>query len=189
MAGVSLLVAGLAAADGYLRPERAVVWLLAPATMAVIWLVVGLTQAGPAASPRPQTDRGMILLSATVAGVILSVALAGSLVSGAGFASADLKARLWGVAIGLALVVLGNAAPKAFSPLTESCCSPARAQAVKRFAGWVFVLAGLAYAAVWVLLASPLADTLSTDICGGAVILVISRCAWAFLGGRRAAGG
>ena len=30
---------------------------------------------------------------------------------------------------------------------------------------------------------------LSTDICGGAVILVISRCAWAFLGGRRAAGG
>ena len=81
----------------------------------------------------------------TIAFALLSVA--GGLAYGRrmGFVSPDLSVRGTMAAIGLMLAFYGNAIPKVITVATP------RARAIQRFAGWAFVLAGLAYAAIWAL--------------------------------------
>lgn len=185
IAAISLVVGALAAADDYLKPERGAFWLVAVVTMAAIWITVGVAYRASQCSAKAQGDRRVIAQSAMLAGVMLALALGAALLNAAGWADPTIKTRVWGASLGLLLVVVGNAAPKALSPLVERRCSPGQAQASKRFAGWVFVLAGLGYAAAWLSLAPALAETVSATLCAGAVILVIGRCAWAFLAPRR----
>jgi hypothetical protein len=180
MAAISLLVGGLAAADAYLRPGRFVFCMIAVFAMSAVWMTVAIAYRRDAGSDRSRDDRRQIGGAAILAGLMLALALGGALLGAVGIADAALKARIWGVTLGLVLIAVGNSAPKTLSPPIERRCSPARAQAAKRFAGWVFVLAGLGYAAAWLSLAPTLAETVATSLCAGAVALVISRCAWAF---------
>ena len=57
--------------------------------------------------------------------------------------------RVMGVLLGIVLVVTGNFIPKTLEPLSAERCDPSRKQALQRFAGWAFVLAGVGYAIVW----------------------------------------
>ena len=90
----------------------------------------------------------------------------------------DLPGRLYGVAAGLIIALYGNVAPRKLIRSDPGSPRFARVQAAIRFSGWVFVLAGLANAAVWAFV-SPidLAAALSMVPLAGGLILVFARCA------------
>ena len=177
IAPVALIVAALAAADGYIRPERALVWLTGLATMAVIWLVATLVDRSPS-----QTDaqRAYLRLSVRAAGLMLAAALGVALVRAVGVEDGGLSKRAVSIATGIALAALGNALPKVAGPLAARRCSPAQMQSLQRFAGWSFTLAGLGYALVWMVGPVQRAETMSTMLCAVAVALVVGRCAGAW---------
>jgi len=90
----------------------------------------------------------------------------------------DLPGRLYGVAAGLIIAAYGNIAPRKLIRLDPDSPRFARKQAAIRFSGWVFVLGGLANAAVWAFV-SPidLAAALSMVPLAAALILTVARCA------------
>ena len=73
----------------------------------------------------------------------------------------DEYTMLWVVAMnGLMIAYYGNRAPKTIAP-------SALARKVTRFAGWSFVLSGLAYAGFWAFAPMPLAMTVGTVALAG----------------------
>ncbi|MBS0294846.1 MAG: hypothetical protein JSR45_00955 [Proteobacteria bacterium] len=77
------------------------------------------------------------------------------------------------VIIGLLLALYSNLIPKTFT------AKSARALAVKRLAGWVFVLSGLGYAAVWMFAPFESAPDWSMAVVGPATLFVLASCLWA----------
>jgi hypothetical protein len=77
------------------------------------------------------------------------------------------------VIIGLLLAFYSNAIPKTVTARS------ARAQQVKRMAGWTFVLAGVGYALVWAFAPFANAPDLSMVVVGSGMALVIGACLWA----------
>ncbi len=80
-----------------------------------------------------------------------------------------------GVILGLVLVIVGNFMPKNVEPSSEERCEPSAAQALQRFAGWTFVLAGVAYSLVWLVFPLRHASLVSTLTLAAAVLLVAAR--------------
>jgi len=179
IAPIAFIVAALGAVDWVLAPERALTWIIGMGTMAAIWLVVGFV----ARSRATQTDseRRLLTAAAVFGGVMLALSLGVKLAAILGVGGDALIVRWKGVFAGLLLAAMGNAMPKVLGPLAAKRCSPARTLSVQRFAGWTFMIAGLVYAAVWIFATVPQADDLSMLACASAVILVIARCAWAFV--------
>jgi hypothetical protein len=180
IAPTALVVAGLAAADWYLRPERAGFWIVGIATMAGVWLAAALLERAKLPSAQTESERGFVVMTAVTAGRLLAIALGVKLVDAVGLGGTLLE-RAQGVAIGLVLMVIGNMVPKIIGPLAAGRCSPAQLQSDQRFAGWAFTVAGLAYAVVWMFAPLAPAQTASTLFCAAAVVLVAGRLAWRFL--------
>ena len=95
----------------------------------------------------------------TIAFGLLTVAAGLAYARRIGVVSPDTAMRGNMAAIGLMVALYGNDIPKVVR--TSSQC----VRAVQRFAGWAFVLAGLAYAAIWAL--APL--TWAAEAASGAV--------------------
>jgi hypothetical protein len=75
----------------------------------------------------------------------------------------ELAKRCVGVVLGLMLVCAGNLLPK-FRMFDTPGSDPVHALAAERFAGWVFVLAGAAYVAVWALAPTASATLVSSMV-------------------------
>jgi small-conductance mechanosensitive channel len=176
VAAAALLVTGLGAAAWYLRPERSRVWIAGIGTMAAIWLVVLVSERFARSSLRSESQRRFIALAAVIAGLILASSLGLALLKALGIADGAWQQRGQGVVVGLLFAALGNALPKILGPLYSGRCTPAGAQALQRFAGWTFVLAGLAIAGAWIFADVSQARRLATWLCAAALILVAARC-------------
>lgn len=83
------------------------------------------------------------------------------------YLSVDMARRLTGVLLGAVVVVYANTIPKSLVALTRLRCSPAREQAIRRFAGWSLVLGRLGYMA-----ASLIAPIAMIHLIGGAILAV-----------------
>jgi hypothetical protein len=149
-------------------------------TMAAIWIVVLIKERFAAAS-RTETERQLLVASAITAGLLLSTSLAFAIALKIGLADETLRDRVQGLLMGLVLVAMGNFVPKLVPSLAANRCSPARTQAAKRFAGWTFVLAGLAYAGAWIFLTPANARNAAIITCAFGATLVISRFALLFI--------
>ena len=103
----------------------------------------------------------------TLAFALLSIAAGLAYARRIGVVSPDLAVRGTMAAIGLMLAVYGNAIPKVIKVTTP------RARAIQRFAGWAFVLAGLAYAVIWALAPMVHAAELASAAVAAAVASVI----------------
>jgi hypothetical protein len=99
----------------------------------------------------------------------------------------DLPGRLYGIAAGLIIAAYGNIAPRKLVRFDPNAAGPSRKQAIIRFSGWVFVLAGLANALIWAVV-SPidLAAMLSMVPLAAGLVLVLLSCARAKAAGRAA---
>jgi hypothetical protein len=83
----------------------------------------------------------------------------------------DLAKRGVGIIFGLMLIGAGNLLPK-FRLFDVAQLDRVKALAVERFAGWVFVLGGIAYVAVWALAPMPSAMLISSIVGLAAFALV-----------------
>jgi peptidoglycan/LPS O-acetylase OafA/YrhL len=84
----------------------------------------------------------------------------------------NLAARAFGVATGLVLAYYSNVVPKRNACIDPASESAARKQRLLRFTGWAFMLAGLAYAAIWAF--APINDGLWAMIPVAAAMIVVA---------------
>lgn len=162
------LSALLTIANWYVSPERSGAWAISLAFIAFllvpIWLARRLSSRG--------LDAGWLWFGVVLAGLILSVGLAGKLALSFGvIENQDLSRRITSALVGVFLAALGNATPKMLTPMSAAC-DGSRTQAFQRFSGWTWFMAGLTYAMVWLALPLDLAKPLSVMVILAAMFLV-----------------
>jgi hypothetical protein len=157
--------AAMAAANWYFEPARAARWatvLGVTAGMALVaWLVSkGVHKVAEAQGWTASLCNGVdSIRGAIVFGCLMMMAgLGRNFAIGLGLGGAadfeDMSKRLTQVLTGLFFVWMGNAMPKALTPLSGAQCSgdPIKAQAFQRFLGWTWVLTGVGYSISWLVL-------------------------------------
>lgn len=139
------------------------------ACLAIVLVLISHRSTDNAAGLR----RGIIF-----AGLVLAIPLGLKLAATfAPAAHSGTSQRAMMIIIGAFLVATGNALPKALTPLSALRCDPARAQAFQRFAGWTWVLAGLALALAWLLLPLHIADSATFVVLPGAILIIVAQLA------------
>jgi hypothetical protein len=171
----TLLVAG----NWYLRPQSAGSWSV------VVLLLVGMTLALVFVSRGPQEEaaRGdagsSVRRGIVTAGLILVISLGAKLAVALGAVHyGDIALRATMAIMGAFLAVTGNAIPKTLTPLAELQCDPAKVQAARSLAGWIWTLAGLAVAIAWLTLPINLAEATSFLLLPGAILVTAGQTVW-----------
>ena len=164
------LTAILAGANWFVRPERAAVWaaeLVVVGGLAVVFV-----------SATRSRSRDAIRRAIGFAGLMLAIAPGLKLAGAMGAATHDaLAERATMVVLGAFLVVTGNALPKTLTPLSVLRCDAARAQAFHRFAGWAWVLSGLALSVAWLALPVGTAKVVTIIVMPACMLTIIWQAA------------
>lgn len=169
---VIVLSALLVAGNWYLQPGRAGAWIVTGAVLAVMTgaLRVRRRDGAPQRDGDADIRRGVVF-----AGVMLALSLGGTLAGAAGLIGRDeLPRRTLMAMSGVLLAYFGNGMPKTLTPLSSLQCDPRVAQAFRRFAGWVWVLAGLAVAVEWIFVPLDVATSVSIPTLLAAVTVTIA---------------
>jgi hypothetical protein len=151
--GLLALSAALAIGNWRLRPDRAPAWaaaLIAIGCMGLVWFRASRRSAedGPRGK-REDSIRAAIVFAA----LMLLVALGSRLAAAFGASSSpDFALRATMAIAGAFLAFTGNTIPKVLTPLASLGCDPARVQAARRFAGWTWVMTGVAVCVAWLAL-------------------------------------
>ncbi len=109
------------------------------------------------------------------AGLVLVAAIALAVLQNLGLVEGSMIKRVSGFALGVMLLLTGNSIPKRIAPLSEMKCEPSRSQSLHRFAGWTFVLLGIANMLAWSSLSIPVATLVVFASLAG-ILLVLGRC-------------
>ena len=91
----------------------------------------------------------------------------------------DTGARLSFVLSGVFLMMSGNAIPKRLASLAGP--DPSRVQSFRRFAGWTWVLTGVAYSLAWLLLPMHYAGPAAMLAVTSGMLMIASRLVMLFL--------
>jgi hypothetical protein len=121
------------------------------------------------ASPARSTVIGFLFL--------VAIAMAMALARAIGLVDVAVEQRVLGLVIGAMIVVTGNFLPK-MRPLNVDQGNPARTTAAERLAGWVLLLAGLAYIALFVFAPVDQARHFSSVIGIGAIGIIAVDWIW-----------
>ena len=129
-----------------------------------------------ASTPRPKSWTADLRVGIVSAGLMLAIPLAAKLATRIGWVKADdFAQRALMVILAGFIVFTGNSIPKRLESLACLYPDPARWQAFYRFAGWAWVLAGIALGLAWILLRLPAAGTATLIIVPAAMALVALR--------------
>ncbi len=179
MALIVLSIIALGGTNWVFHPQGAWVWFVGMATMPCIWLIALWRFRRRPLHDYGDAERRFFVGSIYTAGGIVASAMLLRLVDQATSFEFNGVERVWGIAIGILLIFVGNIVPKILSPLSSKYCSDAQAQVTQRFAGWSLVLAGLIYAGLWMFAPFERADRLSFFVMITVLVLVILRYLWA----------
>jgi len=163
----------------YLRPEDASAWASAMFFLPMAWGAGKFLKRTGALRPN-RVDEERLRRAVTGAGLVLAASLGLAVVETLDLIDIAVSERAMGVVLGAVLVLVGNALPKTLEPVSTLSCDQTK-QTLHRFAGWTFVLAGLAYAAAWVVLPVESAGVASRLVGAVSVLLVGGRTAWLLL--------
>ncbi len=168
-----VLGAGLCA----LRPERAWLWVVAMLFLPASWLAIRATSRALGKTPvggmmipveDPADARRSISFAIAFASLVVAIALGARLAEALGLIDrslADVVATRWtNVFAGGYFVLRGNALPKVLMPLPDLGPGAEAMQALQRRTGWIFVLAGLAYIVLWLVLPLHLAEPIGVAV-------------------------
>ena len=175
------LVFLLGASLCWLIPERSIAWVLAMLTLPVAWLLQTVLKKLGVDVARASADRRTLARAIAAAGLIMAISMAAVLIQKLGWIEAGTGAlgkRALGLIVGAMVIAYANVVPK--TP------GSARLQATLRFSGWVLVLAGMAYSAIWLLAPITYASTLATWVLFSGLVLVLARVGWCYLQPRSA---
>jgi hypothetical protein len=173
---LAMAVAAVALAEAlaiwlaFLVPDRRGVWLFAGMTMPLLW----------SGAETLKRDKDSIRRSVAVAAMLIALPLAVFAARAQGLIAAEdaaLGVRLLGIATGLIIAAYGNVIPKKLVCIDPMSPDAARKQALQRYCGWLFVLAGLANAAIWTVGPVKQAALLSMVPVAGALVLIAMRIA------------
>ena len=175
------LSTAVAAGNWYLQPERRMAWATSAFLLACMTVAFLLALSGPsrgsdeeeAARNRFQNSlRGGVLFG----GLIVLISLGWKLAAALGAAeNTDLWRRAMMAVIGGFLVSTGNTIPKKIAPLSSLAYDAGRVQTFMRFAGWTWVLAGIALALSWLLLPVSLAEPVTLVLLPGSMLLIAAQ--------------
>lgn len=169
----------LVAANWYLRPQSAGAWFVALLLVMGMTLALVLVSREPKAEAERRAARGTVRSGIATAGVILAISLGAKLAGALGAAQyGDMALRATMAIVGAFLAVTGNAIPKTLTPLATLHCDPAKVQAVQRRAGWIWTLAGLAVAMVWLTLPVNQALAMTFLFLPSAIVVTVGQAAW-----------
>ena len=147
---LTVFVVGLGAALWIQRPELSNRWAASMLFLPGAWLAVLLVDRACAQSARRLKTKHQLIRGIACAGGILSLSLIAALAEESYLIDGDVAKRSVGVMLGALLMLMGNVMPKKLAPLDDSERTRAgKTQATQRFVGWLFVIAGLLYAVVW----------------------------------------
>jgi hypothetical protein len=169
----------LVAENWYLRPQSAGSWMVV--LLALIAMTLALVMvSGKTREEAARRDSGRSVRRGIVtAGLILAISLGAKLAGALGAVHYDDIALRATMAItGVFLAAIGNAIPKTLTPLTAVNCDPAKVQAVRRLAGWIWAVAGLAVAIAWLTLPINLAETTSFLLLPSAILVTVGQAVW-----------
>jgi hypothetical protein len=129
-----------------------------------------------APTPKPGHWTAELRVALLFAGLMLAIPLGAKLAARYGRVdTADFTRRALMVSLAAFIVATGNTIPKRLASLACLNVEPARVQAFYRLAGWVWVLAGLAFGAAWFLLPSGAAGTATLVIMPVGILLIAYR--------------
>lgn len=113
--------------------------------------------------PKPKSSAPEIRVALVFAGLMLATAAVARLAPRFGWIdTASIQQRSLMILLAAYIVLTGNTIPKRLTSLACVGMNPARTQSFFRFAGWTWVLAGLAFGAAW--LALPLSTAGTTTL-------------------------
>jgi hypothetical protein len=168
------LVVALSVTGWVLHPTEAPRWLAALAIAAVSATVLAVARRARPWQTRSQ--REFLSLAVVVAALMLVAALLVALAGARGQDISAVAARVRGLAVGLALVVLGNALPRVLGRLAPMRLAEAgEAQASRRWTGSVLALAGLVSLGSFALASLERAELVSALVTAGALVLTLGR--------------
>lgn len=171
-AGLLLLAAALVGTSWYLEPRRIVFWTVATLLIACLAIILFVI------SRRSTNDANGIRNGIVFAGLILVIPLGLKLATALGaIGHTGISKRAMMAIIGAFLVSTGNALPKTLTPLSALRCDAAKAQAFQRFAGWTWVLTGLALAIAWLVLPLHIADAATFVVLPVGILIIAMQCA------------
>ena len=184
--GVTIAVAALATLNWYFEPDKIVLWSLPLLVLLVGWFILTLGRRGrvqgEGMDERKASHFDKAIVGAIVlAGLLLAVSLASGLLEDFNIITATMSDRGNGVMIGIMLIVTGNAIPKNIKTGSAEKCEFTRGQKMQRFAGWAFVIAGIAYAGVWLFAPLPFTEILPSAFVAIALVLILVRGLWSIL--------
>lgn len=119
------------------------------------------------------------------AALIMGAALGMNMLVDYGYIEREVSKQAMQVGIGLYLLVMGNSLPKKISSMSDQNCGSAKGQSLRRFAGWTFVLSGLAYSIIWLVLPADIATIAGISVVASGLILVVTPCVWLALRRKR----
>ncbi|PHS23680.1 MAG: hypothetical protein COA85_09410 [Robiginitomaculum sp.] len=121
------------------------------------------------------TAHQMLTSSISLAGLMLTAPLVFTIAQSYHLINNGIPMRLNALFFGAFIIIIGNAIPKVLVPLGAKQCSSATEQSLKRFGGWMFVIAGFGYAFIWLVLPVPMAKDWALPILALPIMLLIAR--------------
>ncbi|MFK7759409.1 MAG: hypothetical protein AB8C13_05630 [Phycisphaerales bacterium] len=135
------------------KPQAAGLVIGMMCVFALVWFMIHRSYRRSEPSWIQSKARHEILFAMILASVLLLGSISTTLAKELELMNADTVKRISGVSIGVMLMLMGNFMPKRLAGPSECCsCATDGSPKTQRIVGWIFVLAGLLYAGVWMLL-------------------------------------
>ena len=183
---LTFLVIALAVLNWNIAPESARSWIAAMITMPVIWLIAGVKMKFADRGRMTDMERKFFNAAVILAGLLLAFSLTARLAGNLFDIETSLITRARNIFSGFVLLYFANMMPKMIGPALKGKCSNTAANSVRRFSGWVLALGALGYIGAWVFAPMSQTSNIAHGFVGVAVVLVVLRIGYAFLGQRRA---
>lgn len=171
------IAAEIVAAMFWWAVEPSNVLLIVPmaALLPAIWIVASILQRFNISVCAAEQSPAELALSVAMGAFLITLMMGKNIAEEFAILDIVIAERVVGVTIGVFLIVMGNRIPKVLTPISKMKCDPARAQAVQRYAGRVFMLAGLAITIAWIATPIDFAPLVMLAAGGASLTLVIPR--------------
>lgn len=171
-----LLTSALAGFAAWREPDGLIAFIIALLFLPVAWMIVEWRQKGRERDEGWLDDMRTIRWSVSAAALMMIIPLGFTLAISyelTAMLSDDLEKRVMGVMFGLIFLFYGNLSTKRPVSLFTSKASPERLQAHARFAGRIFVFAGLVYTLIWSFAPIAWANAAALSVLAGSVLIVM----------------
>jgi len=135
------------------KQQASLIVLGGVAVFSSVWFIVRTIHLRCGKEWISSTSRREILFGIILASMLLLGSIIATLFKELELIDQDMTKRISGVLIGVMLICMGNYMPKKLTQQPGSCaCGTPKSASLQRVMGWIFVIAGVLYAGVFLLI-------------------------------------